>query len=115
MHDSESYTCTPLIIRSLFSFLKRNYNPNVKPEEFFNLKGRRFRVTEGRHIEEMNAILRDPIVREKIGGDHSVYPFPDDNRMFFLREETIKALLDEKIGVEAELSKLYRLASEQSQ
>ncbi|MCP3415731.1 hypothetical protein NLM16_16655 [Bradyrhizobium brasilense] len=105
----------PLIIRSLFRFLRKNYNPDVKPEESFNHKGRRFRVTEGRHIEEMDAILKDPTVREKIGGDHIVFTFPEDDRMFFLREETIKALLDDKIGVEAELSKLYKLPSEQNQ
>ena len=105
----------PLIIRSLFRFLRENYNPNVKPEDHFNLKGRRFRVTEGRYIEEMGAILKDPTVREKIGGGHIVYPFAEDDRLFFIREETIKALLDDKIGVEAELNKLYKLPSEQSQ
>lgn len=55
----------------------------------------------------MGALLNDPTVRDKIGTDHIVFTIPEDDRTFFLREETIKALLDEDLGVEAELRKLY--------
>jgi hypothetical protein len=35
--------------------------------------------------------------------------------LFSQREDSIKALLDDKLGVEPELNKLYKLPAEQSQ
>lgn len=102
----------PLIIRSLFRLLRESYDYNLSPERVMNVLGRRISIRELRFLDEMNALLAEPVVRSRIGA-YRAWELPEETGVMFVPEDAIKKLLDRELGVEELLEKLYPLPDDE--
>ncbi len=98
----------PLIIRSLFRLLRESYDYDLEPQRVMNVLGRRIPIREKRFLDEMNALLAEPVVRSKIG-DYRAWELPEEPDFMFVPEGAIEKLLDEELGLQKLLEELYPL------